>query len=269
LRTRIALCAGLLAVTLPGVSFASQGILLLADQGKPEWNAQLRQLAASVDKQKPTELALWAGTAPDVQDAVDRLIRRGASEIVAVPLFVAAPAPDITSRVSSSVPLRLTAGLNGDQVVADIILKRAREISPNVAADVVVLVSHRASAGGSQRWVPDLRAAAEQLNRARSCAAVVSSALPPDPADATSGEIGFLRAVLERHIAQGRRILVVPVLTPYGGTEAAIAAQLSGIDHDVTTSAWMPDDLLVAWIVSRAEAASPPPVAAIHDLITW
>jgi hypothetical protein len=156
------------------------------------------------------------------------------------------------------VPLRVTAGLNGDPVVADIMLKRAQAISKNVAADVVVLVSHRSSAGGGQRWVPDLRSAAEQLNRARSCAAVVSSAIPPDPSGAPSGEVKFLRAVLERHIAQGRRILVVPVLTPYGGTEAAIDEQLPGIAHEVTTSALMPDDLLVTWIVSRAEAAAPP-----------
>jgi hypothetical protein len=85
----------------------------------------------------------------------------------------------------------------------------------------------------------------------------VSSAIPPDPSGAPSGEVKFLRAVLERHLAQGRRILVVPVRTPYGGTEAAIEEQLPGIAHEVTTSALMPDDLLVTWIVSRAEAAAP------------
>jgi len=86
------------------MAFASQGILLLADDGKPEWTTQVMQLAASVDKRKPTELALWSAANPNVQAAVDRLIQRGASEIVAVPLFIVASASDITSRVTSSVP---------------------------------------------------------------------------------------------------------------------------------------------------------------------
>jgi hypothetical protein len=58
--------------------------------------------------------------------------------------------------------------------------------------------------------------------------------------------------VLERQIAMGRRILVVPVLTSYGGAESAIKEQLQGFAHDVAKSALMPDDRLVAWIVSRA-----------------
>jgi hypothetical protein len=50
----------------------------------------------------------------------------------------------------------------------------------------------------------------------------------------------------------GRRILVVPVLTSYGGAESAIKEQLQGFTHDVAKSALMPDDRLVAWVVSRA-----------------
>jgi hypothetical protein len=61
-----------------------------------------------------------------------------------------------------------------------------------------------------------------------------------------------MRRVLERQVAMGRRILVVPVLTSYGGTESAIEEQLQGFAHDVAKSALMPDDRLVEWIVSRA-----------------
>jgi sirohydrochlorin ferrochelatase len=254
MRIRFAVCAVLVGVLLPRVAFAAQGILLLADEGIPAWNTHVMQLTATVDKQKPTEVAFWSAT--NVQAAVDRLVQRGVSEIVAVPLFIAALPSDFTSRVKSSVPLRVTAHLGGDPVVAEIILSRAHEISQNSADDVVVIVSHRSKAGSDKRWVPDLAATAQQLNRTRRFAGVVTAALPAEGSEASAEEVAQLRRLLERQIGMARRILVVPVLTSYGGTEAAIKEQLQGLAHEVAKSALMPDDRLVAWIVSRAEAAA-------------
>jgi hypothetical protein len=234
------------------LAFAAQGIVLLADEGKPEWNAQLMQLAATVNRQQPTEVAFWSATKPNLQAAVDRLVQRGVAEIVAVPLFIAAPPSDLSSTVKSSVPLRVTAPLNGDSVAADIVLGRAQEISANAANEVILLVSHRSTKGSDQRWVPDLAAAGQRLNLMRRFAAVVSTSLAPDASEASAENVAQLRRTLERQIARGRRILVVPVLTSYGGTEPAIKELLEGLAHDVAKSALMPDDRLVAWIVSRA-----------------
>jgi CbiX protein len=259
MRIRIALCAALLGLTLPSRAFAAQGILLLADEGTPEWHSRVTQLAAAVDRQKATELVFWSATHPNVQAAVDRLLQRGVSEIVAVPLFIAALPSDFGARVKSSVPLRITAGLNGDPIAGEIVLDRAREVSTNSAAEVVVLASHRSTAGSDRRWVPDLAAAARQVNRTRRFAMILTTTLPPTGSEASPEEVAQLRRLIEREIARERRILVVPVLTSYGGTEAAIEEQLRGLAHEVAPSALMPDDRLVAWIVSRAEAA---PLAA-------
>lgn len=253
MRIQIAVCLVLLGVSLPGVAFAAQGILLLADEGKPEWNTHLKQLAATVDKQKPTEVAFWSAANPNVQAAVDRLVQRGVSEIVAVPLFIDALPSDLSSKVKASVPLRVSAPLNGDPVAAEIVLGRADEISRKSAAEVLVLVSHRSTAGSDKRWVPDLAAAAQQLNRTRRFAAVLTTTVPPDASDASAAHEAQLRRALERQIAMGRRILVVPVLTSYGGPEPAIREQLQGLAHEVAKSALMPDDRLVAWILSRAD----------------
>lgn len=253
MRIWIAVSLVLLGSSLPGRAPAAQGILLLADDGKPEWTAHVRQLTATVDKQKPTEVAFWSATNPNIQAAVDRLVQRGVSEIVAVPLFIAAPPPDLSSQVTSSVPLRVTAPLNGDPIVTDIVLGRAQEISRASAAEVLVLASYRSMAGSDNRWVPELKVIAQQLNRTRSFSAIVTTALPPDGSEASAAEVRALRVTLERHIALGRRILVVPVLTSYGGIEPAIAAQLQGLPYEVSKSALMPDDRLVAWIVSRAD----------------
>lgn len=256
MRIRFAVWVVLLGLSLPGMAFGAQGILLLADEGTPEWNTHLMQLAATVDEQKPTEVVLWSATNPNLQAAVDRLVQRGVSEIVAVPLFIAAPPSDLSSMVKSSVPLRLTARLNGDPVAAEIVLGRAQEISRNSANEVVVLVSHRSTAGSDKRWVPDLAAAAQQLNRARRFAMVLRTTIPAEGSEASAEDVVQLRRVLERQIAMARRILVVPVLTSYGGTEAAIKEQLQGLAHEVAKSALLPDDRLVAWIVSRADAAA-------------
>jgi hypothetical protein len=170
-----------------------------------------------------------------------------------VPLFIVAAPSDVSSRVKASVPLRVTASLNGDPVAADIVLGRAQEISGNSANEVIVLVSHRSTAGSDNRWVPDLAAAAHQLNRMRRFASIVTTALAPDASEGSADHVAQLRRTLEREIALGRRILVVPVLTSYGGTEAAIKEQLQGLPHEMAKSALMPDDRLVAWIVARAD----------------
>jgi hypothetical protein len=252
MRIRLAVCLVLLGILPPGLGLAAQGILLLADEGKPEWHTHVMQLGATVDTQKPTEVAFWSATNPNVQAAVDRLVQRGVSEIVAVPLFIAAPLPDLGSSVTSPASLRVTAPLNGDPVLADVILGRAQEISTNPAAEFLVLVSHGATAGGDKRWVPDLAAAARQLNLTRRFAGVLTTMLPPDGSEVSAGNVAPMRQVLERQIGMGRRILVVPVLTSYGGPESAIKEQLHGVAHELAKSALMPDDRLVAWIVSRA-----------------
>jgi sirohydrochlorin ferrochelatase len=183
---------------------------------------------------------------------VDRLVQRGVSEIVAVPLFLATPPSDLGSTVKSSVPLRVTASLGRDPVVADILMGRAQEISANGANEVLVLLSHRS--GSSTRWVPDVMAAAQQLNRPRRFAMILATTLSPEASEASAADIAPLRRSVERQIAAGRRILIVPVLSPYGGTEPAIKEQFQGLAHEVAKSALMPDDRLVAWILSRAAA---------------
>ena len=74
-----------------------RGILLLAHGGSPEWNAHVTNLAATVDRTLPTEVAFGMATRANIQRAVDRLVARGASEITAVPLFVSSSSSVITA----------------------------------------------------------------------------------------------------------------------------------------------------------------------------
>lgn len=95
MRSIVPLCVfmGLLAQSAE----AAPGVLLLAHGGSAEWNARVTELAARVDKSKPTEVALGMATRATIQGAIDRLVARGVTEIVAVPLFVSSWSTVITS----------------------------------------------------------------------------------------------------------------------------------------------------------------------------
>ena len=65
------------------------GILLLAYGGRVEtWNEEVRHVADQVDLEIPTEVAFGIANRATLQSAVDRLVHRRVTEIVAVPLFV-------------------------------------------------------------------------------------------------------------------------------------------------------------------------------------
>ena len=72
----------------PPQQAARPGILLLAHGGAPAWNDNVLAIAREVDATYPTEVAFGMATRANIQAAADRLAARGATEIVAVPLFV-------------------------------------------------------------------------------------------------------------------------------------------------------------------------------------
>jgi sirohydrochlorin ferrochelatase len=76
---------------------AKAGILLLAHGGSAQWNENVRALAARVDTQQPTEVAFGMATRANIQAAADALVKRGVTEIVAVPLFVSSHSSVVTS----------------------------------------------------------------------------------------------------------------------------------------------------------------------------
>jgi sirohydrochlorin ferrochelatase len=76
---------------------ARPGILLLAHGGSAVWNDNVNALAARVDKDRPVEVAFGMATRANIQTAVDKLVARGVTEIVAVPLFVSSHSSVLTS----------------------------------------------------------------------------------------------------------------------------------------------------------------------------
>ncbi len=67
---------------------SSIGILLMAHGGSKEWNAQVQDVAAEVNKEIPTEVAFGMADRATLQEGIDKLTARGVQKIVAVPLFI-------------------------------------------------------------------------------------------------------------------------------------------------------------------------------------
>src|SRR6266545_2529036 len=94
-----------LALTLPVFGFADEkpadnratGIVLLAHGGATNWNEEVDALARQVDKTLPVEVAFGMASRQAIQDAIDRLVKRGVRKIVAVPLFVSSHSSVVTS----------------------------------------------------------------------------------------------------------------------------------------------------------------------------
>jgi sirohydrochlorin ferrochelatase len=65
-----------------------EGLLVLAHGGGEAWNASVKAVVAAVNSQQPAEVAFGMASRPAIQAAIDALVARGVSSIVAVPLFV-------------------------------------------------------------------------------------------------------------------------------------------------------------------------------------
>lgn len=73
------------------------GVLLLAHGGQPQWNERVQDVARRVNQQMPAEVAFGMATRANIKTAIDQLVARGVTEIVAVPLFISSHSSVITS----------------------------------------------------------------------------------------------------------------------------------------------------------------------------
>jgi hypothetical protein len=61
-----------------------------------------------------------------------------------------------------------------------------------------------------------------------------------------------LRALVTKHVAAGRRILIVPLLISFGGIEKGLRERLDGFDYTMASAGLMPDDRLVTCVLAMA-----------------
>lgn len=302
MKTSIVLAFFFLTLGSARVSFAETGILLLAHGGQAQWNARVDELAAKVNASTPTEVAFGMAARANIQAAVDRLIARGVTEIVAVPLFVsswssvirateyllgardeapaalaafarmshggsghgakgadphaghAAPAADGTTPVKSPVPIRMTAALNDHPIVAEILATRARSIGKNPESESLIIVAHGPTEEeDNRRWLADMASLSKRLAENEKFASVDYLTVRDDaPKPVWEKAKAELRAMVEKRTAEGRRVLIVPLLISFGGIEKGLRERLEGLTYTMADAGLMPDDRLAGWVLGMA-----------------
>jgi sirohydrochlorin ferrochelatase len=246
MKRRLVVITVLVGLAIPGVAFANRGILLLAHNGTPEWNAQVNDLAAKVNAQKPVEVAFGTPTRSTIASAVARLAKRGATEAVAVPFFLSsAISPEDLTR--HAIPVRIAPAPERDATFSEIILSRAQEISQRPTGEVLVIIGYGSDDAG-RPWAIDLAPSARRLNQTRRFASILTIAIPAGPTEVEQQQIRFS---LERQVAAGRPILVVPVMNSPNGTDPAIEQTLQGFTYRTAKSGVISDDRVVEWLANQ------------------
>jgi sirohydrochlorin ferrochelatase len=298
-------------IAVPATSFGAPGILLLAHGGGAEWNGHVTALAAEVNRTTPTEVAFGMATRSTLQAGIDRLVARGVTEVVAVPLFVSSWSSIITSTeyllglrteappalaiyakmdhskpaagaaasggatavhdghaatvdgtkpITSPVPVRMTAALNDHPIVADILVSRARSIGRTPSEEAIVIVAHGPNEDNdNRRWLADLASLAEQMRGGATFASIDYLTLRDDaPKPVRDEATAQLRALVSRRLAEGRRVLIVPLLVSFGGIDRGIRERLEGLSYAMPGAGLVPDDRLAAWVLTMARPAADP-----------
>ncbi len=271
------------------------GVLIMAHGGSRGWNDHVRDLATRVSACAPAEVAFGMATRSTLQAAAAQLESKGVRQIVAVPLFVSSHSSIIeatqyllgvraeappqlslfarmdhgaahgpthspesgTTPVQAIVPIRMTAALDSHPIVAAILAARAREVSRDPAAEVLIIVAHGPEDEASNdKWLAEMRTLSQRV-AAEIPFARVEYQTVRDDADpgVRSRAAAELRSRVEVAVAEKKSAVIVPLLLSYGGIEAGIRKRLDGLSYTMSTSALLPDPRLVDWVVESAGLA--------------
>lgn len=161
---------------------------------------------------------------------------------------------DPASPVTTHLPVRMTPAFNRHPLIGRIAADRARSISKAPANEAVILVAHGpVPDDDNRRWLDDMAVLAGQVKAAAPFASVDYMTVRDDAGPAMrEAATKDLRSRVERQVAEGRTVLIVPHLMSFGGIEQGIRKRLEGLSYVMTRQALMPDDRIVEWVRASA-----------------
>lgn len=269
-----------LAAQASGPTEGTIGAVIVAHGGGPEWNAQVERVAAEVRLPGPVGIAFLMGPGAKThrfQDVVADVVRRGAREVVIVPLLVSSHSGhyeqvrwlagltdslDATmrhhlhmgglDRPAATVPLRLAPALDDAAEVAEVIAARARALATEPAAQALFVVGHGPnSAEDDAAWMRNLRPVAEQARAQAGLRHVlvgfVRDDAPPPVREEAVRRVRELIA-LQRE-ATGRDVVVVPVLVAPGKvSRETLPRDLQGLPIAWSGEVLLPHPAMARWV---------------------
>ena len=267
---------------------ADVGTLIVAHGGGPAWDARVQKIAAEVRLPGPVAVSFLMGPGAKqhrFQDEVANLVKRGAKEIVVVPMLVSSHSGhyeqirylvgqrqdlDTTmmhhlhmsgiERAATTVPLQLTKAVDDAPEVAEVLAERARSLAADPARQALFLVGHGPnSAEDYAEWMVNLRRVADTVRARTGFRSVLLDLVRDDaPPPVRAEAVARVRELIQlQHQLTGEDVVVVPVLISSGRVSTEkLPRDLEGLPMKYTSEGLLPHSGMARWVESRVRQAA-------------
>ncbi|MEE9514575.1 MAG: CbiX/SirB N-terminal domain-containing protein [Candidatus Brocadiales bacterium] len=257
----------LMGVTPLDAAQDEKGILVLAHGSKMAlWNEQVRDAVRPLEGRYNVDIAFGMADPKTIQEAVNRLEKRGARSIVVVPLFVSSHSPIIYNtrrllgldpdnpqrQIEGNTDFVMTGALDDSPLVSEIVLERARELSEEPSAEVVVLVGYGPNEPElNVLWLANMQQIAGFVKEAGGFKDVMVQTVRDDaPREVWEAARRELRGKVKTAGADSR-VLVIPFVLASGGIEEGIEGRLEGLRFEFGRP-FLPHPSITKWIERQA-----------------
>jgi sirohydrochlorin cobaltochelatase len=259
------------------------GTLVVAHGGDSIWNALVREGVGQLRLAGPVEISFLMGpeaSSTRFQDRVKKLMDRGASEIVAVPLLVSSHSGHYEQlrylarltdtldavmrehlhhggieRSNVQVAIRILEALDDSPELARVLADRAAAAEPNPRGRALMLVGHGPnSAEDYAAWMRNLRVVADSVKRVSGfrdvrVELVREDAPPPVRAEAV---LRLRELIAMQAELTGQPVIVVPILVSRGGiSRSRVLQDLQGLPIRYSDDPLLPHPAIAEWIARR------------------
>jgi sirohydrochlorin ferrochelatase len=259
------------------------GTLVVAHGGDSIWNGNVRESLKHLQLAGPVELSFLMGPEAQstrFQDAVQKLVNRGAKEVVVVPMLVSSHSGHYEQirylagktdsldevmqhhlhmggieRSNAKVPMQVAAALDDSHELARVLTERARAAAPASKGKALMLVGHGPnSAEDYAAWMRNLRVVADSVRRWSDFRDVRVELVREDaPAPVRAEAIHRLRELITMQAEiTGDTVVVVPILVSRGGiSRSRIMKDLEGLPARYAESSILPHPAIAEWVARQ------------------
>ena len=161
------------------------------------------------------------------------------------------PGFDWTTPVETTIPITVGRALDAHDLVGEILLSRALDVSEAPEDEVVVVVAHGPSSEeDNELWLGNMGILVETMRGRTDFSRIEHLTVRDDASEPVRGQATEeLRAVVEGAVDEGKSVLIVPLLLSYGGIETGIRERLEGLPYRMAHQALLPDERLSEWVL--------------------
>jgi sirohydrochlorin cobaltochelatase len=264
------------------------GAIVVAHGGDSLWNAQVIDAARAARTGGPVEVSFLMGPAAKTtrfQDAVAKLEKAGASEVVVVPMLVSSHSGHFDQirylvgtldtldetmmhhlhmsgieRAKTKLAIRMASALDDAPEMARVLSDRALALTSEPASRALFIVGHGPnSAEDYAQWMKYLRRVADSVKVMTGFKDVRVDLVRDDaPADVRAEAVLRVRELIElQQKATGKEVIVVPVLVSTGSVSRdKVPNDIKGTPAKYAGAPLLPHPAMSRWIERQVRTKS-------------